>query len=396
MKKIYMVFCLLATLFTFSNLSLIAQSSLANCFGTPSTSPNAKVYHLKGFNSPGPLTNTVSFIDMPVGSVVRLYPNSNTGGVPPLVEHTFVAADNGKFSWSYLNSSTTPPVVICVSSIGQGCCLKSVPALLDCADGQAINFAPFMEFGECRMLIKVNIGDAIQLLNSAGQVVTGVVEVQARVPVGNGQEIACVRYPCGTILGTITACGALNCCSRPFVLGGPLPILLTDFRVSHNQQGKALLSWSSAVEVDSKSYIVEKGTNGIDFTAIGETNAKGSSFSILNYSFTDNNITTGRIYYRLKMVDLNGKFEYSKVVSINNGKAGASITVGPNPFTTSIQLYGILSTEIKPANIQVLNSVGQQVKYKIVGASTITLDESAAKGMYIIKIKSQQFKMLKL
>jgi hypothetical protein len=331
---------------------------------------------------------------MPLGSIVRVYPNLNTGGIPALIEHTFVAADNGKFSWSYANNSANPPVIICVSTAGSGCCLKNVPALTSCTPGQAINFAPFVDFGQCRMLIKVNIGDAIQLLNSLGEVVQNVVEVQARIGVGNGQEIACVSYPCGTILGTITACGPVNCCSQPFVAAGALPIVLIDFKASLNQQGKAFLNWSSAIEIDSKSYIIEKSINGIDFSAVGQVDATGSSRTAANYAFTDKNSIAGRTYYRLKMLDNDGKFEYSKVVYVN-GKVGNVVTAGPNPFTTSIQLYGIPSADVNQKNIQVINVVGQQINYTVTGANTITLNEAAPTGMYIVKVKDQQFKMLK-
>jgi hypothetical protein len=394
MKKIYIGFCLMAMFLMLANFNLIAQSNLADCFGNPSTAPNARVFHLKGFNTPGPLINTVSFANIPVGTIVRVYPNLNTGGIPPLIEHTFIAGDNGTFNWSYPNSSANPPEIICVSTAGSGCCLKNVPALSSCTPGQAINFRPFVEFGQCRMLIKVNIGDAIQLLDAAGQVIPGVVEVQARIAVGNGQEIACVRYPCGVTIGSITACGAVNCCSTPFVAGGPLPIFLLDFGVSLNQQGKAVLNWASAVEVNSKSFIIEKGTNGIDFSPVGQVDALGSSLTTFNYSFTDKNAIAGRTYYRLKMLDTDGKFEYSKVVSVN-GKVGNVVTAGPNPFITSIQLYGIPSADVNMKNIQVINTLGQQINYRVTGTNTITLEATAPTGMYIIKVKDQQFKMLK-
>ncbi len=395
MKKIYMVSFLIAMLFTLPAYNLIAQSNLADCFGTPSTAPNARVFHLKGFNSPGPLINTVSFTDIPLGVVVRVYPDLNTNGIAPLFEHTFIAADNGKFSWSYPNNTANPPVIICVSPSGAlGCCLKNIPALLVCSPGQGVNFNPFIENGECRMLVKVNAGDAVQLLNAAGQVIPDVVEVRARITLANGQEIVCVRYPCNAIIGSITACGAVNCCSTPFAIGAPLPIILIDFKASLDRQGKAFLNWSSAIEINSKSYIIEKGTNGRDFSAVGEVASSGSGAATINYSFADKNAISGRTYYRLKMLDTDGKFEYSKVVAVN-AKIGDGVTAGPNPFTNSIQLYGMPSAELSKKNIQVLNAVGQQISYTVTGANTITLDEAAPKGMYIVKVKDQQFKMLK-
>lgn len=394
MKKIYMVSCLLATVLLFANAAIFAQSDLSSCFGSPSTSPNARILHLKGFNSPGPLTNTLSFVGMPVGSTIRIYANTNIAGAPTLVEHTFVAGDNGAFNWSYPANTVNPPVVNCVSGTGAGCCLKSIPTLLDCSVGQAINFAPFIQSGECRMLVKVNNGDIVQLLNTAGQVVPNVFEYQTRIDIGGGQEFACISYPCGTLLGTITACGLVNCCSRPFVASGTLPIVLSDFKASLSQ-GKTILNWSSSVEVDSKNYEIEKSSNGRDFNTVGSIASAGNSYSVQKYSYIDQNTSSGAAFYRLKMVDLDGKYEYSKVVYINAGRGGTTLTVGPNPFTDYIQLIGITSAEVSRANVQVINQTGQQVAYKITGANTIILDNAAPKGLYILKIKGQQFKIVK-
>jgi Secretion system C-terminal sorting domain len=395
MKKIYMVSFIIAMLFMLPAYNLIAQSNLASCFGSPSTAPNARVFHLKGFNSPGPLINTLSFTDIPVGTTIRVY-SSASPGAPPLVTYIILPADNGKFIWSYPNNTANAPVVMCVAPLAGSCCPKAVPTLSDCvtAGGPPVNFKPFVDGGQCRMLIQVNIGEAIQLLDATGQVIPNVVEVQPRAFIGGGKEIACVSYPCGTTIGSITACGAVNCCSAPFVAEGPLPIILIDFKASLDQQGKAFLNWSSAIEINSKSYIIEKGTNGRDFSAVGEVASSGSGAATINYSFADKNAISGRTYYRLKMLDTDGKFEYSKVVAVN-AKIGNGVTAGPNPFTNSIQLYGMPSAELSKKNIQVLNAVGQQISYTVTGANTITLDEAAPKGVYIVKVKDQQFKMLK-
>jgi hypothetical protein len=395
MKKIYMGLCLTAMLFTLPDFNLFAQSNLASCFGSPSSAPTARVFHLKGFNSPGPLINTLSFTDIPVGTTLRIFSNP-TPGAPPLVSYTILPGDNGKFIWSYPNNTANPPVVMCVSAPGQTCCPKAVPALSDCAaaGGPPVNYKPFVDAGQCRMLIQVNVGEAIQLLDAAGQVIPNVVEVQARANLGNGKEIACVSYPCSTTIGSITACGSVNCCSAPFVAAGALPIILIDFKASLNQQGKAVLNWASAIEIDSKSYIIEKSTNGINFSPVGQIDAAGQSRSAFNYSFTDKNSIAGRTYYRLKMLDTDGKFEYSKVVYVN-GKVGNVVTAGPNPFITSIQLYGIPSADVNVKNVQVLNAVGQRINFTVTGANTITLNDNAPAGMYIVKVKDQQFKMLK-
>ena len=75
------------------------------------------------------------------------------------------------------------------------------------------------------------------------------------------------------------------------------------------------LQWSSEGELNIQSYIIEKSTNGIDFLAIGEIQAQSQSSSL--YNFKDVRALSGKNYYRLKILELDGSSEYSPVSQVN-------------------------------------------------------------------------------
>ena len=118
-----------------------------------------------------------------------------------------------------------------------------------------------------------------------------------------------------------------------------LPIGLLDFEgqlSSHN----ALLDWSTSFEAGSAGFEVERSYDGINFFDIGYVSAAGRSASTRNYSFTDPSIAQDNNYYRLKEIDQDGKFTYSKTLLIKdpNNLTNSAFTVLSNPFTDHIDI----------------------------------------------------------
>jgi hypothetical protein len=109
-----------------------------------------------------------------------------------------------------------------------------------------------------------------------------------------------------------------------------LPLNLISFDSVKKGNNKVLLQWSTASEQNTQSFIVEKNTNGNGYIQIGEVPAAGTSSTIENYSFTDNNPASGTNYCRLKMLDKDGKADYSEIRVLNFGDA-KTILVFPNP-----------------------------------------------------------------
>jgi cytochrome c peroxidase len=176
--------------------------------------------------------------------------------------------------------------------------------------------------------------------------------------------------------------------SNPF--SAILPIELLNFS-GKLMDNKINLVWQTASELSNDYFVIEKSINGNNWAVIGQQNGTGTTKSIQNYSFDDVNIAEGRQYYRLKQVDFNKRFTYSKVISVENKSLNTpEITVYPNPTAHQITVnLGNLSVK-NTTELQLINATGQIVfvKNKLVN-NLETIDLSAfPSGQYFILIKS--------
>lgn len=100
----------------------------------------------------------------------------------------------------------------------------------------------------------------------------------------------------------------------------PLPVKLVNFTAA-KEKNTTRLTWNTTTEINSKLFIIERSTDGTDFSEIGVVSAKGNSTVKVAYQFSDLNPKMGENnFYRLKSVDRDGKFEYSiiQIVSFEN------------------------------------------------------------------------------
>jgi hypothetical protein len=192
-------------------------------------------------------------------------------------------------------------------------------------------------------------------------------------------------------------------CSYPVGAGGALPIKLTGFNGRLNTETEATLVWTSSLEENSFQYEVQRSADGKNFVTVGKVSAAGTSLEAVKYSFNDPLPGNGSYWYRLNMVDIDGKTELSKVVYVNSKKGSGIVTkLFPNPFTSEVQLIGATSADLNtPGNIKVFSMTGQQINFRVVGANAISIDASAPKGMYFLKFRNstntseQTFKLVK-
>jgi|GEM_PF-7035577 len=125
----------------------------------------------------------------------------------------------------------------------------------------------------------------------------------------------------------------------PFTVGsvdGALPVTFLSFTATRNEE-VVKLNWETGSEQNSAYFNVERSSDGTNFSTIGKVNAAGNSSTIVKYNFTDNNPAAGRNFYRLRQVDLDAKFDYSKTVSLNMS-AVSSVSIYPNPVVSNVMV----------------------------------------------------------
>jgi hypothetical protein len=147
-----------------------------------------------------------------------------------------------------------------------------------------------------------------------------------------------------------------------------LPVELASFS-AHVRESAVELTWTTATEVNSYGFEVEKQavSNQLSefsgWRKIGLVAAAGTSNGTHQYSFTDQKVSSGFYAYRLKQVDKNGAFKYSNSSQVEVGAAPKEFTLGqnyPNPFNPTTTLEFTLEHNGR-AVVRVYNILGQEV-----------------------------------
>jgi hypothetical protein len=136
-----------------------------------------------------------------------------------------------------------------------------------------------------------------------------------------------------------------------------LPVVLSSFTASL-VNNTVQLKWTTAEEKNSSHYEIERSNDAVNFSKIGTVTSL-NSLTGSTYNFTDVNPLSGKNYYRLRMVDIDGQFEYSEVKLINRDVTAATFRVYPNPVKSSLTVQLVKAKA--GANIQIVDMKGQRI-----------------------------------
>ncbi len=165
---------------------------------------------------------------------------------------------------------------------------------------------------------------------------------------------------------------------------GVVPVKLTAFNAK-KINNEATLFWQTAQEVNNHYFNIERSSTGNNFTAIGKVQGNGTTNILSNYTFADKAAIQGINFYRLAQTDLDGRINYSPIITYKNTKANATFTVLPNPVANFIMLQ---NTELIGSTFCIFNSAGTILSTSVVQSQKIALAE-LPKGNYFIKIISK-------
>jgi hypothetical protein len=201
----------------------------------------------------------------------------------------------------------------------------------------------------------------------------------------------------GTATGTTTTTGAVTSNSKssfsPFTFGSssyPLPIKLVSFS-AEKKSGFVLLKWATENEINADHYEVERSSDATHFSIIGIKNALNLPYT-QHYELEDHDPFTGIVYYRLKSIDNDGKYSYSKIIAvadysiIDNGEI-----IVLNPAHNNITILN-KTTQSGNFNYQLLNISGQVVQKGIMnmqanGIVVLPVASSITVGTYLLEIR---------
>jgi len=146
---------------------------------------------------------------------------------------------------------------------------------------------------------------------------------------------------------------------------GPLDVELISFD-AHENENNVNLTWSTASETQNDFFQIEQSSDGKVFTTIGIVKGMGTTQNYSSYFFQDKNPRDGLNYYRLKQVNFDGTFKYSRLETVNVISSSSGIAVSPNPFNDRFQLK-LKEVNQRPSKIYIVNIMGQIVYTEIIG-----------------------------
>jgi hypothetical protein len=169
----------------------------------------------------------------------------------------------------------------------------------------------------------------------------------------------------------------------------PLPVTLLDF-IAYQQQNFVHLEWSTASENNSDHFTIERSGDGAQFDSLTVIPAAGNSNFLLNYGYDDKSIPDGRVYYRLKLTDKDGRVTYSKTIT-----GVHEITAGVDFFPNPVSDRGNLNIRSKKKGVllyRIIDNTG-----RLFGTETVAYSQGAStwpvitshlpKGIYYLEIE---------
>jgi hypothetical protein len=189
-----------------------------------------------------------------------------------------------------------------------------------------------------------------------------------------------------------------NVCEVSVDLGIDHTLPVTWLYFTGQPQGEdALLNWATVTEQNTHTFVVERSLDGSNFMDIGSVQASGTSSQVNDYQYLDKNameLPAKTLYYRLRQVDIDGKFTYSTIVTVavQQTSTAPSVRAYPNPFNQDITLQILNVTATGQSQSVGLYSVEGKLLYQqrivYTGNTTVLLNNLPAltPGVYMLQV----------
>ncbi len=171
---------------------------------------------------------------------------------------------------------------------------------------------------------------------------------------------------------------------------------LSEFTAKNINNKEVLLSWTTESEENLEYFEIQRAKDGYNFETIARLDKKGQNLSSSDYTFLDKEIMKGENYYRIKMVEKDNKYNYSKTKVIVFFDSPEIVKIFPNPFDSEINII-YESDVLESAEITLTDIAGKKIfetiydLHKGTNRIKIRLDEKIAEGAYILNIKNNSY-----
>lgn len=165
----------------------------------------------------------------------------------------------------------------------------------------------------------------------------------------------------------------------------PLPVALINFSGSQ-VHGNNVLEWQTSSELNNSHFEIEMSTDLISFSNIGKVSGHGTTSKLSNYQYIDKLTYSESNFYRLKQVDFNGNFKYSKTIRLQNQTID-NLSIYPNPITAGDKL--LIKSSFNFYSYSLIHINGSTVqKEEITSTKKYSIDtRTLKKGIYVLQLK---------
>jgi hypothetical protein len=170
----------------------------------------------------------------------------------------------------------------------------------------------------------------------------------------------------------------------------PLGIQLLSF-TGNPENGHAKLHWSTSREIEPLQFIVEKSIDGATFNTIATlANHNNMAMDVNGYEFPDPNGINGVIYYRIKMENRDGRYEYSRIIKMEGKTMALSFGAVINPFRDDLS-FEIVSPQNSRSDLTLVSMDGITIRKMTVvlnpGFNNIHMPAaSLQRGIYTLQV----------
>ncbi len=166
-----------------------------------------------------------------------------------------------------------------------------------------------------------------------------------------------------------------------------LPVALTTFDGKINNEKNAVLNWTTSSEYNNRRFEIEISRDGSNYVLLGTVASQGNASHEQYYNYLHINPQAGISYYRLKQVDMDGSFQYSKIVSLNIEAKSVKAIVYPVPAKNKVMInFGQI---VSKGEIELFSMDMKWIRSESINGPASTKDiniGNLAKGVYFIRI----------
>jgi hypothetical protein len=165
----------------------------------------------------------------------------------------------------------------------------------------------------------------------------------------------------------------------------PLPIELLSFAAECNDQN-IVLRWVTLTEKNNAFFTIEKSKDASNWEEISKINGAGFTNQIKEYTYIDEKLESGVIYYRLKQTDFDGTYKYFDIIAVNcRDKTRNNFKIYPNPFYNQLTIE-ITDNENDEALVEIMNKQGSVIFQSKFRNKIIIPTNDISDAIYIVRI----------